>query len=166
MKVRVFLHPSHKFGLCDGERPIIMVGPGTGIAPFRAFLQHRRAARHTGDNWLFFGDQRSGFDFLYQSELKGFVADGTLTRLDTAFSRDAEQKLYVQHRMLEHATELWGWLTAGAHLYVCGDAKRMAADVDQTLRAIAAEQGRMSGADADAYVTEMVRTGRYQKDVY
>ena len=166
-KVRVFVHPSSRFGLPTGaDAPVIMVGPGTGVAPFRAFLQHRRAARHTGRNWLFFGDQRSGYDFLYASEMKGYLADGTLTRLDTAFSRDGEAKLYVQHRMIEHATELWGWLTAGGHFYVCGDAKRMAADVDATLRAIVAEQGRMSGADAEAYVAEMTRTGRYQRDVY
>jgi sulfite reductase (NADPH) flavoprotein alpha-component len=165
-KVRVFVHPS-RFGLpANPDAPVIMVGPGTGVAPFRSFLQHRRAARHPGRNWLLFGDQRSRFDFLYESELKGYAADGTLTRLDTAFSRDGEQKLYVQHRMIEHATELWGWITAGGHFYVCGDAKRMAADVDQTLRAIVAEQGRMGGADADAYVNEMARTGRYQRDVY
>ena len=166
-KVRVFVHPSSRFGLPpSGDAPVIMVGPGTGVAPFRSFLQHRRAARHTGRNWLFFGDQRGRFDFLYEPELKGYLADGTLTRLDTAFSRDSEHKLYVQHRMIEHATELWGWLTAGGHFYVCGDAKRMAADVDATLRAIVAEQGRMSGADADAYVNEMTKTGRYQRDVY
>ena len=166
-KVRVFVHPSSRFGLpTSGDTPVIMVGPGTGVAPFRSFLQHRKAARHTGRNWLFFGDQRGRFDFLYEPEMKGYVADGTLTRLDTAFSRDTEHKLYVQHRMIEHATELWGWLTAGGHFYVCGDAKRMAADVDATLRAIVAEQGRMSGADADAYVNEMTKTGRYQRDVY
>ena len=166
-KVRVFVHPSARFGLpANVDAPVIMVGPGTGVAPFRSFLQHRKAARHTGRNWLFFGDQRSRFDFIYGSEINGYLADGTLTRLDTAFSRDGEQKLYVQHRMIEHATELWGWITAGGHFYVCGDAKRMAADVDATLRAIVAEQGRMSGADADAYVNEMARTGRYQRDVY
>ena len=166
-KVRVFVHPSPRFGLpASADAPVIMVGPGTGVAPFRSFLQHRRAARHTGRNWLFFGDQRSRSDFLYESELNGYLADGTLTRLDTAFSRDTEHKLYVQHRMIEHATELWGWLAAGGHFYVCGDAKRMAADVDVTLRAIVAEQGRMSGADADAYVKAMTKTGRYQRDVY
>jgi sulfite reductase (NADPH) flavoprotein alpha-component len=166
-KVRVFVHPSPRFGLpSNPDAPMIMVGPGTGIAPFRSFLQHRRAARHPGRNWLFFGDQRSRFDFLYEPDLKGYVADGTLTQLDTAFSRDGEQKLYVQHRMIEHAAELWNWIKDGGHFYVCGDAKRMAADVDQALRAIVAEQGRMGGADADAYVTEMARTGRYQRDVY
>jgi sulfite reductase (NADPH) flavoprotein alpha-component len=166
-KVRVFVHPSSRFGLpASAEAPVIMVGPGTGVAPFRAFLQHRKAARHTGRNWLFFGDQRGRLDFLYEREMKGYLADGTLTRLDTAFSRDGDHKLYVQHRMIEHAAELWGWLKAGAHFYVCGDAKRMAADVDQTLRAIVAEQGGMGGADADAYVTEMGKAGRYQRDVY
>jgi sulfite reductase (NADPH) flavoprotein alpha-component len=166
-KVRVFVHPSSRFGLpASAEAPVIMVGPGTGVAPFRAFLQHRKAARHTGRNWLFFGDQRSRFDFLYEREMKVHLADGSLTRLDTAFSRDADQKLYVQHRMIEHAAELWKWLEAGAHFYVCGDAKRMAADVDQTLRAVVAEQSGMGGADADAYVTNMSKTGRYQRDVY
>ena len=166
-KVRVFVHPSPRFALpADADAPVVMVGPGTGVAPFRAFLQHRKAARHTGRNWLFFGDQRSDYDFLYRGEMLGHVADGTLTRLDTAFSRDGAEKRYVQHRMLENATELWGWLAAGGHFYVCGDARRMAADVDAALRAVVADQGRMSGPDADAYVEEMARAGRYQRDVY
>ena len=166
MKVRVFLHPSHKFGLCDADRPIIMVGPGTGIAPFRAFLQERAAAKATGRSWLFFGDQKSDGDFLYREELEQYHLAGVLTRLDTAFSRDQAEKVYVQHRMLEHAAELWSWLEAGAAFYVCGDAQRMASDVDKALRQVIANEGRMSAADADSYVSEMVRAGRYQRDVY
>ena len=143
-----------------------MVGPGTGIAPFRAFLEERKSLGARGKSWLFFGDQKRGCDFLYRDELEPMFKEGTLTRLDTAFSRDQADKVYVQTRMLERANELFAWLEEGAHFYVCGDAKRMAADVDATLRAIVAEQGRMGGADADGYVNEMARTGRYQRDVY
>jgi sulfite reductase (NADPH) flavoprotein alpha-component len=166
MKVRVFLHPSHKFGLCESDRPIIMVGPGTGIAPFRAFLQERSAAMASGKSWLFFGDQRSDGDFLYRDELEQYQRDGVLTRLDTAFSRDQDAKIYVQHRMLEHAAQLWSWLEAGAAFYVCGDARRMASDVDKALREVIAREGRMSSDEADKFVSDMVRAGRYQRDVY
>lgn len=164
--VRVFVHPSHKFGLPDGNKPIIMVGPGTGIAPFRSFLQERAASCATGKNWLFFGDQKQSCDFLFQEELDGYVARGTLTRLDTAFSRDSDKKVYVQHRMLEHGAELWRWLQEGAHFYVCGDAKRMAIDVDAALRRVIAEHGKMSSEQVDQYVAQMMRGGRYQRDVY
>ncbi len=166
MKVRVFLHPSHKFGLCEADRPIIMVGPGTGVAPFRAFLQERAAAKATGKNWLIFGDQRSDADFLYREELEQYAVDGVLTRLDTAFSRDQDEKIYVQHRMLEHAAEMWTWLQAGAAFYVCGDAQRMASDVDKALRRVIATEGKLSAAEADHFVSEMVRAGRYERDVY
>lgn len=166
MKVRVFPHASHKFGLCDGDRPIVMVGPGTGIAPFRAFLQERAAARASGKSWLLFGDQRSDCDFLYRDELEQFRRDDVLTRLDTAFSRDQGEKVYVQHRMLEHAAELWTWLEAGAAFYVCGDAQRMASDVDKALRQVIAAEGKLTAAEADKYVADMVRAGRYQRDVY
>jgi sulfite reductase (NADPH) flavoprotein alpha-component len=166
MRVRVFVHPSHKFGLCDGDRPIIMVGPGTGIAPFRAFLQERAAAGATGKSWLFFGDQRSACDFLYRDELEGYLRDGVLTRLETAFSRDQSEKVYVQDRMMARAHELWEWLQLGACFYVCGDAKRMASDVDKALRRIIAEQGRLPAEAADQFVAAMVREGRYQRDVY
>ena len=122
--VRVFVHPSHKFGLPpDANVPVIMVGPGTGIAPFRAFLQERRVDRHPGKNWLLFGDQRGETDFLYREELEEMQAEGVLTRLDTAFSRDQSEKIYVQTRMKEHGVELWKWLSEGAYFYVCGDAK-------------------------------------------
>jgi sulfite reductase (NADPH) flavoprotein alpha-component len=166
MKVRVFLHPAHKFSLCAADRPIIMVGPGTGIAPFRAFLQERFSTRATGGSWLFFGDRHASSDFLYREELERYRADGTLTRLDTAFSRDGEEKVYVQHRMAQEAAELWAWLGRGAVFYVCGDAQRMASDVDKTLRRIIGEQGGLSAAEVDRYVAEMVRSGRYQRDVY
>jgi sulfite reductase (NADPH) flavoprotein alpha-component len=166
MKVRVFLHPAHKFSLCAADRPIIMVGPGTGIAPFRAFLQERFSTRATGGSWLFFGDQHASSDFLYREELERYRADGTLTRLDTAFSRDGEEKVYVQHRMAQEAAELWAWLGRGAVFYVCGVAQRMASDVDKTLRRIIGEQGGLSAAEVDRYVAEMVRSGRYQRDVY
>jgi sulfite reductase (NADPH) flavoprotein alpha-component len=166
-KVRVFVHPAKHFGLPkDPRTPMIMVGPGTGIAPFRSFLYERKAIGAPSRNWLFFGDQRQEHDFLYRDELEGFVKDGLLTRLDLAFSRDQKQKLYVQHRMMENAAELWNWLKEGAHFYVCGDAKRMAHDVDLALRSIVEREGGMSADAAKAYVAEMSKAGRYQRDVY
>ena len=166
-QVRAFVHPSHGFKVpADGNTPMIMVGPGTGIAPFRAFLQERRAAGAAGRNWLLFGDQRREHDFLYEEELEAYRRDGLLTRLDTAFSRDQADKVYVQHRMLENAAELWRWLQEGAHFYVCGDAKRMATDVDAALRRVVAEQGGMSPEGAKAYVGELTKAKRYQRDVY
>jgi sulfite reductase (NADPH) flavoprotein alpha-component len=166
-KARVFVHASHKFGLpADGSRPVIMVGPGTGIAPFRAFLQEREAASAKGKNWLFFGDQRREQDFLYEQELNRWQSSGLLTRLDTAFSRDQQEKVYVQHRMLEHGAELWRWLQEQGVFYVCGDAKRMALDVDKALRQVIGTHGGLSPAEADKYVADMIRAGRYQRDVY
>ena len=164
--VRIFVHSSDKFALPAEPRPIIMVGPGTGIAPFRAFLQERAAASAPGQSWLIFGDQKASCDFLFREELETYLRDGVLARIDTAFSRDQEQKLYVQHRMQEHGKELWCWLEQGAHFYVCGDAKRMAQDVDRTLRQIIAEHGGKTPGEADSYVADMVRAGRYQRDVY
>ena len=165
--LRVHLRPNHQFRLPADDVPIIMIGPGTGIAPFRAFLQHRRATGARGRSWLFFGDRRRSTDFLYGEELEAFSAAGTLTRLDLAFSRDGadgDPKTYVQHRMSEHADELFGWLSDGAHVYVCGDEKRMAKDVDATLRDVV---GRHVGADdAHAYVNDLVRSHRYVRDVY
>jgi sulfite reductase (NADPH) flavoprotein alpha-component len=166
-KVRVFVHPSHGFGLPpDGDTPVIMIGPGTGIAPFRAFLQERKATGAKGRNWLFFGDQQRAYDFLYQEELEAYGFDGTLTRLDTAFSRDQDEKVYVQHRMLEHGADLWKWLKDGAHVYVCGDAKRMATDVDEALKKIVAKHGGMPPEQAKAYITDLAKSKRYQRDVY
>jgi sulfite reductase (NADPH) flavoprotein alpha-component len=166
-RVRVFLHPSHGFRLpANGDTPIIMIGPGTGIAPFRAFLEERAALGARGKNWIFFGDQRRDYDFLYREELEGYLQDGILTRLDTAFSRDQQHKVYVQHRMKENAAELWSWLQEGAHVYVCGDARRMALDVDHALHALVAEQGKMTPDAAKAYIKEMSKARRYQRDVY
>ena len=166
-EVEVFVRPSHGFRLPqENDAPIIMIGPGTGIAPFRAFLQERRAIGARGRNWLFFGDQRREFDFLYQQELESYVADGLLSRLDTAFSRDQAEKLYVQHRMREQAATLWAWLQDGASIYVCGDAQRMAKDVDAALAWIIAKKGAMPLAAAKAYLAELTRARRYQRDVY
>jgi sulfite reductase (NADPH) flavoprotein alpha-component len=143
-----------------------MIGPGTGIAPFRAFLQEREAFGAPGRNWLFFGNQRRETDFLYQAELEDLAQKRVLTRMDLAFSRDQMNKVYVQHKMLEAAQELWRWLAGGAHLYVCGDAKRMAGDVDLALQQIAVTQGGMDAAAAKRYLVDLARDGRYQRDVY
>lgn len=150
----------------DPSTPMIMVGPGTGIAPFRAFLQERQAIGATGDNWLFFGEQHAVTDFYYRDEIAGWRCDGHLTRLDLAFSRDGEEKIYIQHRMIERGAELWRWLDRGAHFYVCGDASRMAKDVDVVLRMIVAQHGGMSEAEAAAYVARMAQEKRYVRDVY
>jgi sulfite reductase (NADPH) flavoprotein alpha-component len=164
--IAVFVRPSENFRLAAPDRPIVMIGPGTGIAPFRAFLQERRAIGARGRNWLFFGNPHRASDFLFEEELTGYLRDGLLTRLDTAFSRDQDHKIYVQHRMLEHAAELWAWLEDGAHLYVCGDAQRMAGDVERGLAYIVAKEGRMPPAAAKAYLARLAKEGRYQKDVY
>jgi len=166
-KANVFVHASHGFAPpADPNTPMIMVGPGTGIAPFRAFLQERASRKSPGRNWLFFGDQRREHDFLYREELEKWLVDGTLSRMDLAFSRDQKEKVYVQTRMLERGREIWAWLQEGAHFYVCGDAKRMAKDVDNALKQIVAEHGQMSADDAGAYVSEMSKTKRYCRDVY
>lgn len=165
--VPVFVHKSPSFRLpADLSRPVIMVGPGTGIAPFRAFLEERRATGASGKNWLFFGDQRSECDFLYREELHAMQADGTLTRLDLAFSRDQEEKVYVQHRMLEQAGELWAWLQDGASFYVCGDAKRMAKDVDAALHRVAEMAGGLSPDGAADFIAQLKTEKRYLRDVY
>ena len=150
----------------DPATPVIMVGPGTGIAPFRAFLQERAAQNHTGPSWLFFGDQHEATDFLFADQLKAWLADGTLARLDTAWSRDQAAKIYVQDRMREHAADLWRWLQDGAYFYVCGDATRMAKDVDTALRDIAAKQGGLNAAQAKDWTASLARQGRYLRDVY
>lgn len=143
-----------------------MVGPGTGVAPFIGFLEQRRAQRHTGPNWLFFGEQHRATDFYYEDELTDFLADGTLTRLDTAFSRDQRAKVYVQDRMREHGAKLWSWLRDGAHFYVCGDAARMAKDVDRALRDIAVAHGGLDPDTAAVYVKQLAADKRYVRDVY
>ncbi|HEX9464315.1 MAG TPA: sulfite reductase subunit alpha [Alphaproteobacteria bacterium] len=164
--VPVSFQAAHNFRLGKPDAPIIMIGPGTGVAPFRAFLQERRATGATGRNWLFFGSQHRTSDFLYEEDLESFRADGLLTRLDTAFSRDQADKIYVQHRMREAGAELWAWLQDGAHVYVCGDAQRMARDVDTALTMLVAKHGRMEMAAAKTYVASLGREGRYQRDVY
>ena len=143
-----------------------MVGPGTGIAPFRAFLQERKATGARGRNWLFFGDQRSDLDFLYEDELHQQLSEGLLTRLDTAFSRDQETKIYVQDRIREHGEEFCRWLEDGAHFYVCGDASRMARDVDAALHEVIACHGGRTPEQAAEYVSRLKEAGRYQRDVY
>jgi sulfite reductase (NADPH) flavoprotein alpha-component len=163
----VFAHHSPGFRLpIDPSRPIIMIGPGTGVAPFRAFLQERQAIGASGANWLFFGEQRADSDFYYQDELSQMVKSGLLARLDTAFSRDQDHKIYVQHRMLENAGQVWDWLQNGAHLYVCGDAKRMAKDVDNALREICRTAGNLSDDQTEEYMGALRRDKRYQRDVY
>ena len=164
--LRVHLRPNHTFRLPGQDVPIIMIGPGTGIAPFRAFLQERQATQASGPSWLFFGDRRRATDFLYGDELCGFVESGALTRLDLAFSRDRSPKEYVQQRMWENSAELFGWLQDGAYLYVCGDEKRMAKDVDAALHDIVSRCGRMDAAAAHAYVNDLIKTHRYVRDVY
>lgn len=165
--VPVFIQTSHGFRLpADGSTPVIMVGPGTGVAPFRSFLHERRATGAPGRNWLFFGEQRAATDFYYRQELETMLSDGHLTRLSTAFSRDQAEKIYVQHRMLEHAAELWSWLEAGAHFYVCGDASRMARDVDAALHQVVETAGGKSAETAREYVARLKSDKRYQRDVY
>ncbi len=165
--VKVFVQPSHGFKPpVNGEAPMIMVGPGTGIAPFRAFLEERQASGARGKNWLFFGDQKRAADYLYEAELGAWQRAGHLTRLDLAFSRDQDAKVYVQDRMLENAAELWSWLEAGAHFYVCGDASRMAKDVDAALHRIAETAGGKSADEAKTYVAKLKSEKRYQRDVY
>ena len=165
--VPVFVQPNKNFRLPDdGNTPIIMVGPGTGIAPFRSFVEHRAALGSTGKNWLFFGDQRYTYDFLYQLEWQDFLKDGHLTKLDLAFSRDQPEKVYVQDKMIEKGAELYAWLQEGAHFYVCGDASRMAADVHEALISIVQNFGAKSREDAEAYVEDLKKSKRYQRDVY
>jgi len=166
-KAGVFVHSNPAFRPpAGGDTPMIMVGPGTGIAPFRAFLEERRATGAKGKNWLFFGDQKAASDFLYREELLGMEESGLLTRLDLAFSRDQAEKIYVQQRMLENAAELWAWLEQGAHFYVCGDASRMAKDVDAALHQAIETAGGKSTADAAAYVQGLKAAKRYARDVY
>ncbi|MFJ3688911.1 molybdopterin-dependent oxidoreductase [[Kitasatospora] papulosa] len=150
----------------DPATPMVMVGPGTGVAPFVGFLDERRALGHRAANWLFFGEQRSATDFYYREELDFLRRDGTLTRLDTAFSRDQRAKIYVQDRMREHGAQLWSWLQEGAHFYVCGDASRMAKDVDRALRDIAVAHGGLQEDAATAYVEQLAADKRYARDVY
>jgi sulfite reductase (NADPH) flavoprotein alpha-component len=150
----------------DGDAPIIMVGPGTGVAPFRAFLQEREAIGARGKTWLFFGSQREKSDFFYKADFEKFMAEGILTRLDTAFSRDQAHKIYVQDRMMGSSGELWKWLEEGAHFYVCGDARRMAKDVDAALHQIVQQQSGKNAEEANEYVEKLKSEKRYKRDVY
>jgi len=165
--LRVFVQPNKHFRLPDcRDKDIIMVGPGTGIAPFRSFLQERAVNKGSGRSWLFFGNQHAAFDYLYRDELENLHMDGILSRLDTAFSRDTAQKVYVQHKMIANSKDLFEWLQNGAHFYVCGDMEHMATDVHNTLITIFAEEGEMTRDAAEAYLNEMQMEGRYQRDVY
>ncbi len=163
----VYIQPNKRFRVpADATAPIIMIGPGTGIAPFRSFLHERRALGSTGRNWLFFGERSASTDFLYRDELEAMREEGHLTRLDLAFSRDQERKIYVQDRMLEQAAEFYRWLQDGASVYVCGDASRMAKDVDATLHKIVEEQSGLSKEAASEYVQQLKDEHRYHRDVY
>ena len=165
--VPVFIHSAKHFRPPENpDAAVIMIGPGTGIAPFRGFLQEREATGAKGRSWLFFGDRKCANDFLYEDEIRRWLDTGVLNRLDTAFSRDQAAKVYVQHRMVENAQELWEWLQDGAYFYVCGDASRMAKDVDDALHRVVAQAGGKSTEEAAAYVAELKKTKRYRKDVY
>jgi len=166
VEVAIFAQPSKHFRLPDDDgTPIVMIGPGTGIAPFRAFLEERQARAAPGRNWLFFGEQHEAHDFYYREQLLAWEAQGHV-RLSTAFSRDQPEKIYVQQRLLEQGAELWRWLQDGAHVYVCGDAQRMARDVDAALRQVVAQHGGLDETAAAAYVEGLGRDKRYRRDVY
>ena len=164
--IRASIQASHFRLPADPRTHVIMCGPGTGIAPFRAFLQERAALGHKGRAWLLFGERQRAHDFIYEAELNAWLADGTLSRLDVAFSRDQARKDYVQHRMADNAADLWRWLQDGAHFYVCGDATRMARDVDAALRRIAMAEGKLDEAQARDWIVALARQGRYQRDIY
>ncbi|EKO3812235.1 assimilatory sulfite reductase (NADPH) flavoprotein subunit [Vibrio harveyi] len=166
-EVKVFVEHNNNFKLPqDDNTPIIMVGPGTGIAPFRSFIQERDNRDAEGKNWLFFGDRTFTQDFLYQVEWQKYLKSGLLTRLDVAFSRDQAEKVYVQHRILENAEQVWQWIQDGAYIYVCGDATRMAKDVHDSLVFVAEQQGKLSREEAEAFINDLRKAKRYQRDVY
>ncbi len=166
-RLPIYIQSNQKFRLPpDSTVPVVMIGPGTGVAPFRAFLHERRATGATGRNWLFFGERSAATDFLYREELEAMRADGHLTYLDTAFSRDQDRKIYVQDLMMQNARQLWGWIEDGAFLYVCGDAERMARDVDRTLRSIISGEAGMQEDAALEYLENLKSDRRYQRDIY
>ena len=166
-EVLIYIEPNKHFKLPADDKPIILVGPGTGVAPFRAFLQERVESSAGGDNWLFFGNPNFNSDFLYQTEWQKLVKKGVLTRLNVAFSRDQKDKIYVQNKMQQHAKEIWRWIDQqAAYFFLCGDMKRMAKDVHQTLLAIVAEQGNKTPEQAESYLKQLRKDGRYQRDVY
>lgn len=165
--IPVFIQQNKHFNLPESsEVDIIMVGPGTGIAPFRSFIQERAVNKAAGKSWLFFGDQHEATDFLYKEELEGYVKEGSLTKLDTAFSRDTEQKVYVQHKMLENSKGIYEWLEKGGYFYVCGDKTYMAKDVHEALITIIETEGSISREEAESYLNDLKKQGRYQRDVY
>ncbi|BDU38704.1 assimilatory sulfite reductase (NADPH) flavoprotein subunit [Vibrio nigripulchritudo] len=166
-EVKVFVENNNNFKLPqDDNTPVIMIGPGTGIAPFRSFIQERDNRDAEGKNWLFFGDRTFTQDFLYQVEWQKYLKSGILTQLDVAFSRDQQEKVYVQHRILEHAEQVWQWIQDGAYIYVCGDATRMAKDVNDALITVAQDQGGLSQEKAEEFVNDLRKAKRYQRDVY
>jgi len=166
-KVNVFIEHNDNFRLPqDNNTPIIMIGPGTGVAPFRAFMQEREALEASGDNWMFFGEQTFTQDFLYQVEWQNYLKSGLLSRMDVAFSRDQKEKIYVQDRIKEQSTEVFAWLERGAHLYICGDANHMAKDVHQALTDVIAKEGQLTTEQAEQYLKDLRTSKRYQKDVY
>jgi len=166
-EIRVFIEHNDNFRLpANPETPVIMIGPGTGIAPFRAFMQQRDNDGAEGKNWLFFGNPHFTEDFLYQVEWQRYVKDGLLTNIDLAWSRDQQQKVYVQDKIRAKGAEVWRWIEQGAHIYVCGDANRMAKDVEQALLEVVAEHGGMDTETADEFLSELRIERRYQRDVY
>ena len=165
-RLPIYIQPNKRFRLPPAETPMIMIGPGTGIAPFRSFLHERRALGHKGRNWLFFGERSAKTDFLYCCELQAMAQDGHLTRLDTAFSRDQDHKIYVQDRLIEHGAELWRWLKDGAQIFICGDATRMAKDVDAALHTVVETHGAMDADAAKDFVAQLHDDRRYHRDVY
>ncbi len=166
-KIPIYVHENPNFKLPeDASTPVIMIGPGTGVAPFRSFIQDREESGADGKSWLFYGDRRFLTDFLYQTEWQRWLQDGVLTRMDVAFSRDTDQKVYVQHRMLEKSSELYAWLQEGAVVYVCGDEKHMAHDVHAALLSIIEQEGNLTKEEAEAYLNQLIEQKRYQRDVY
>jgi len=161
-----YVHRNSQFKLPAEDKDVIMIGPGTGIAPFRSFLAERDATGASGKNWLFFGDQHFTTDFLYQTEIQNWIQTGVLTRMNTAFSRDQKEKVYVQHKMHRHAEELYKWLEEGAYVYICGAKEPMSVDVENALLSIIQQQGKKNAAQAESYLSELVETGRFVKDVY
>ena len=166
VKVPIYVHPSPHFRLPADDAPIIMIGAGTGVAPYRAFLQEREARGTAGHSWLFFGERNFATDFIYREEWERFLQHGTLTKMDTAFSRDGSNKIYVQHRMLERAAELFSWIQDGAHVYICGDAAHLAPDVDEALITIVADGARTTREVGEKYIRELQNKHRYHRDVY
>jgi sulfite reductase (NADPH) flavoprotein alpha-component len=164
--IEFYIHKNSQFRLPDDDKDIIMIGPGTGIAPFRSFLAHRDATGASGRNWLFFGDQHFVTDFLYQTELQNWKENGTLSRINLAFSRDQKEKVYVQHKMLQHGADFYDWINNGASIYVCGAKEPMSADVEDTLMQIVEKYGNKTIEEAVQFVEQLKEDGRYLKDVY